>query len=781
MKFITYLSTLLIASISMSFGSTELISSGKFEINQESMLTQKSTAAIKSNHNNALQNGITAPVISNFQVERIERNVGPGNTHRLYLTFDIDYGGEPCDITINLNIAGQGWQPAVFAQDIFINPPSANLQVEQTFGGGDVDLIEWEIFAENSQGASNSQFTENYMVDEPELTSEPFFDVIALNSRGATLEFDTPASVGVDGYMIIATADEQTDGSNGYNHDNQPEDFVNYSVGDAVGGGFFFTEVKAVITDPLQNEVDIDFYTDETDHVVTLVPFNWNSVNPNSKNYDTDIAPTFDVEVLNINVRTPNDIDVFRQPSDLIGCNGEEERGIAILAGDSQGGDLNYQWMMDGKDLTEGVEIQLPTTESGLIFSTLSHTMSGIYTCDVWKTNETRAEGITSDPVVVFAVQQPEITKQPETVYASIGETAFMSVEANIYGELPPDYSTSVQWYIGNTALQNNDKIEGAQSSMISVSNISADDYGAEIWCTLTGYCGTVSSNTVTIMEKESVEFVQEVTPNSATYCAGEMATATASATTSMGPISYQWYANGTPLMDGTNVMGAESATLTWRVESGVNYDLTCEATVSNGETAMSMGSAYGKALPIITDSPQDAEPKSGESVTFTVMYTGDDITSVEWYRGSNTMTSIGSGDELVLDNVDASFEDTYYAEVTSDCGFDRSASATLTISTSGSAPLSVLDDNKYELNNSPNPFDSETTVRFNLDNTSNVRLVIQDAVGNLVSTPINEVMSSGNKEFRVSANKLGLTAGAYFYTLIVDGNQYTKQMIYVK
>jgi len=272
--------------------------------------------------------------------------------------------------------------------------------------------------AENAFGITPPEFLEFYFVPDPAPTSKPFMEVTMLESRMAEIEFNSPASIGVDGYLIAATADEMSGGADGYQFGENPEDFVNYNEFEGLGDGTFFTEVKAVITDPNQIEAEIDFYTDETDHVITLIPFNWNGTNADSKNYDDGS------NVINADVTTPNDINIFRQPRDMIGCAGEEERIISLISGDSQGGDLNYQWMRDGRDLVEGVDLPLPTTQAGLIFSELSHTMSGVYTCDVWKTNETREEGLTSEEVVVFVVQQPEITKQPQAVYASLGETA---------------------------------------------------------------------------------------------------------------------------------------------------------------------------------------------------------------------------------------------------------------------------------------------------------------------------------------------------------------------
>lgn len=751
----------------MSFGATKLSINGELQNSQESVQNNTADALNKAANQNSLQSHVGAPIISNTRITDITDS-------QLNLRYTLDDGGESSTVTINYRVNGG----VVQTLGTFPNNQSGNLSINFNYPQGDLGAnYEWQIFAENPTfGTGNTDIASTYIVPDPVPSSEPSIEVLILESRRATVDFSSATSIGVDGYLIAVTEGEQSGGANGYQFGEMPMDFINYQLLSTLGDGTFSSEVKAVITDPNQIQAEIDLNRDMTDYVITLIPFNWNGINADSKNYDDGS------NVINIDLTTPNDIDVFRQPSDLIGCNGEEDRGLSILAGDSQGGDLNYQWMKDGKDLTEGVEIPLATTESGIIFSNLSHTLSGVYTCDVWKTNETRAEGITSDPVVVFAVQQPEITKQPVSVYAEEGETAQMHVEANIYGEIPPSYKTNVQWYIGNIPLENNDKIAGAQSSMITVSNVSSDEYGAEIWCQLSGYCGTINSNTVTIMEPPMVSFINEVSPSAATFCDGETVMATASATATNGAaINYEWFANGTKLIDGNGVSGSESATLTWRVSGGTTYNITCRASTEGGIFAESNGSVYAKRIPIISTQPMDASPKAGESVTFTVDYDGDEPVTVEWFRSSNTATAIGSGKELVLENVDGTFEDGYYAEVRNECGFDVSETASLTITTGGQAPLSVIDENKYDLSNSPNPFDSQTTIMYNLVKSANVRLMIQDAVGNVIAQPINGLQQAGNHTFDLNANKLNLSNGAYFYTLIVDGEQFTKQMILVR
>lgn len=474
-------------------------------------------------------------------------------------------------------------------------------------------------------------------------------------------------------------------------------------------------------------------------------------------------------------------VTIIREPIDVIGCEGEENRITGVLA--SSGSptiNLEYQWMKDGEDLVAGQLFEL-VNESGLLFEELMHEHSGIYTCDVWAETETRGEAIRTEPTVVYVQTPPEILVQPQTVYVNEGETAVMSVDAHVYGELPPDYEIDVQWYLGNTPLENNDRIAGAQTNVIKVSDITSADFGAQVWCTVGGYCGMSSSATVSIMEAPNVSFTQDVTFSSSTYCAGDDAMAMVEAVASNGdPISYQWYLAGAKLSDGTNIMGSNSATLTWRVEGGTTYDLSCEARLNEEFFAMSMGSTTTNETAMVTDQPMSVDAKVGESATFSVGFTGTDPVTVAWFNTSDTMTEIGNDPDLVLTNLTTGMEGEYYAVVTNDCGFDISESATLTVTQGGAINLSV-DDNKFQLSNSPNPFDSQTTIEFNLVAPEQVRLILNDAFGNQIAELENGLLSAGTKTYPINADALRLSSGSYFYTLIVGNETITKQLVLVR
>ena len=80
---------------------------------------------------------------------------------------------------------------------------------------------------------------------------------------------------------------------------------------------------------------------------------------------------------------------------------------------------------------------------------------------------------------------------------------------------------------------------------------------------------------------------------------------------------------------------------------------------------------------------------------------------------------------------------------------------------------------------NYPNPFNPTTTIRYHLDQASNVRLAVYDVMGRLVTFLVDDNQIAGTHEARFDASDLA--GGMYIYTLEAGGLQYTKKMLLIK
>lgn len=80
---------------------------------------------------------------------------------------------------------------------------------------------------------------------------------------------------------------------------------------------------------------------------------------------------------------------------------------------------------------------------------------------------------------------------------------------------------------------------------------------------------------------------------------------------------------------------------------------------------------------------------------------------------------------------------------------------------------------------NYPNPFNPSTAIAFDLTRSSDVRLEVFNALGQLVRTLANESLAPGSYE--VTFNAASLPSGVYTYSLTAEGRSETKMMVLLK
>jgi hypothetical protein len=98
----------------------------------------------------------------------------------------------------------------------------------------------------------------------------------------------------------------------------------------------------------------------------------------------------------------------------------------------------------------------------------------------------------------------------------------------------------------------------------------------------------------------------------------------------------------------------------------------------------------------------------------------------------------------------------------------------------------SVANDNHSSLvpgyklmQNYPNPFNPITNIQFRISNFELVNLKVYDALGNEISTLINEELSAG--EYEIEFDGKELPSGIYYYQLSVGSFRESKKMVLLK
>jgi hypothetical protein len=91
----------------------------------------------------------------------------------------------------------------------------------------------------------------------------------------------------------------------------------------------------------------------------------------------------------------------------------------------------------------------------------------------------------------------------------------------------------------------------------------------------------------------------------------------------------------------------------------------------------------------------------------------------------------------------------------------------------------SLLPNEIYLMQNFPNPFNSETRIKFSIVNSIEVRLAIYDLLGREVQILIDDYCPAG--EYAVNFKGAGIPSGIYFYSLKAGDSIETKRMVLLK
>ena len=170
----------------------------------------------------------------------------------------------------------------------------------------------------------------------------------------------------------------------------------------------------------------------------------------------------------------------------------------------------------------------------------------------------------------------------------------------------------------------------------------------------------------------------------------------------------------------------------------------------------------------------------------------------------NNSDTLLASGKQVMLSNTGAGTlssvtdlgDGTYEATITSPVAMGNDTISAIVIS--GSDTVSIfwkpvvyyanpvaIDDkpispNEYYLfQNSPNPFNPSTIIKYQIPKAGFVSLKVFDIVGNEVTTLVNQNEVAGVHEFEFNAT--ALSSGIYFYKMRVNDFVSSKKMIFLK
>jgi uncharacterized repeat protein (TIGR03803 family) len=200
----------------------------------------------------------------------------------------------------------------------------------------------------------------------------------------------------------------------------------------------------------------------------------------------------------------------------------------------------------------------------------------GSYTATLWFTNLSDSVG-QSRLVNLDVVAPPVITSQPAS--QSVLEGAMASLSAGVSNSAACTY----HWYFENgsyvTNVTDGGSVSGSGSGTLVIANVSAANAGA-YWVTVSNAAGSATSEPafLGVVPWRPVITAQ---PTDQSVAAGQTVSFVVQAS-GTPPLSYAWQRNGAPLIDGGNVSGSATRTMTLLAASLADA-ATYSVVVSNG------------------------------------------------------------------------------------------------------------------------------------------------------------------------------------------------------
>lgn len=319
---------------------------------------------------------------------------------------------------------------------------------------------------------------------------------------------------------------------------------------------------------------------------------------------------------------------------------------------------LVYQWRFNGADISGA-------TASSYTKNNIQPADAGSYS--VFITN--RVGSTLSSNAVLTVIVPPTIVSQPADTGVGPEMNATFSVTAVGTGTL------HYQWRFNATNLS------GATASSYTRTNAQPADAGPYDVLVSSAY-GTVTSYTAFLTLLDPCIVSQ---PAHQTVAAGGSAIFSASVTGTQ-PMSYQWRKDGVDLVDGGNISGTATASLTvanvqW-ADMG-NYSMV----VSNitGEAVSSNAVLIAPFPPAIVAQPADQTVSAGSAVVFTVGAIGQGPLAIQWQRDGTNLANGGkfsgvTNASLVVANAQGADMRSYSVVVANAFGSTASSNALLAL-----------------------------------------------------------------------------------------------------
>jgi len=237
---------------------------------------------------------------------------------------------------------------------------------------------------------------------------------------------------------------------------------------------------------------------------------------------------------------------ITTQPTNQIACTGSSVNFSVVATGNG----LTYQWRKGTVNLINGVKISGANSDTLKINPVNISDTASNYNVVI---NGACSSTDTSINVSLKVDSAFIITKQPVNQIACAGSSVNFSIMATGTG-------LTYQWRKGNVNLINGIKISGVNSDTLKIDPVSISDTSSFYNVIISGAC-TANDTSKNVSLTVNASTIITTAPVSQTICAGDSVSFFVVASGSN--LTYQWRKGNVNLINGVNISGATSDTLT--------------------------------------------------------------------------------------------------------------------------------------------------------------------------------------------------------------------------
>lgn len=317
---------------------------------------------------------------------------------------------------------------------------------------------------------------------------------------------------------------------------------------------------------------------------------------------------------------------VVTDPSTQNVCIGNSASFIVSATGTN----ITYQWRKGNANLVNGANISGATTATLTINPAALIDAASNYNVIV---NGSFAPSDTSINVSLIVNSAPLITSEPSNVTVCAGNSASFTVAAS-------GSSLNYQWKKGLINLANGGTISGATSPTLTINPVSLTDVASDYHVVISNGCPPNDTSIFVSLNVGGSVITSE--PANQTVCPGS--SASFSIATSGTGLIYQWKKGLVNLINGGNISGANTATLTINPvntsDTASNYHVVITGSCPPNDTSIFVSLKVGGS--VITSEPTNQTKCVGTSASFSVSATGSSLT-YQWKKGTINLINGGN------------------------------------------------------------------------------------------------------------------------------------------